>query len=66
MKYIRQIKAWVGEIIEISLLLVALGIVIEVVIGHTLHLFAGVTVLIALNVVLCFSRRKKIFHDKTM
>ena len=66
MKYTKIIKAWVKEIVEISLLLVALGIVTEIAFGHTLHLFAGAIVLIALNIVLCISRRKKIFHDETM
>ena len=64
MKYTRHIKAWVKEIAEISLLLVALGIVIEIAFGHTVHLFAGAAVLIALNIVLSLSRRKKMYHNK--
>ena len=33
MRYLEEIRKWIGEIIEISLLLIALGIVVEILFG---------------------------------
>lgn len=42
MHYFEQIKRWIGEIIEISLLLIALGVVVEILFGSAVPLFGGV------------------------
>jgi len=42
MHYFEQIKKWIGEIIEISLLLIALGVVVEILFGSAVPLFGGV------------------------
>jgi hypothetical protein len=41
MRDFKKIKKWVVEITEISLLLVALGIVIEILFGDAVPLFGG-------------------------
>jgi len=42
MDYFVQVKKWVREITEISLLLVALAVVIEILFGSTVPFFGGV------------------------
>jgi hypothetical protein len=42
MRDFKKIKKWVVEITEISLLLVALGIVIEILFGDAVPLFGGI------------------------
>lgn len=42
MRYFEQIKKWIGEITEISLLLIALGIVVEILFGSTVPVFGGI------------------------
>jgi len=42
MHHFEQIKKWIGEITEISLLLIALGIVVEILFGSTVPLFGGI------------------------
>ncbi|MFC1637030.1 hypothetical protein ACFL5Z_19585 [Planctomycetota bacterium] len=43
MNYFKEIKKWIGEITEISLLLIALGIVVEILFGNTIPFFSGIT-----------------------
>ena len=42
MNALTQVKKWIGEIVEIALLLVALGITIEILFGATVPFFGGV------------------------
>ena len=42
MRYFEQIKKWIGEITEISLLLIALGIVGEILFGSAVPVFGGI------------------------
>ena len=42
MNYFAKVKKWVGEITEISLLLIALGISIEVLFGSQVPVFSGI------------------------
>jgi len=42
MRYFEQIKKWIGEITEIALLLIALGIVGEILFGSALPVFGGI------------------------
>ncbi|MBN2133026.1 MAG: hypothetical protein JW741_26235 [Sedimentisphaerales bacterium] len=42
MQYLQELKKWLGEITEIALLLVALGIVIEILFGQRVAFFGGV------------------------
>jgi len=42
MQYFEQIKKWIGEITEISLLLIALGIVVEILFGSAVPVFGGI------------------------
>lgn len=42
MHFLEQIKKWLGEITEIALLLVALGIVAEILFGRTVPFFGGI------------------------
>ncbi len=50
MRFLEEIKKWLGEITEIALLLVALGIVVEILFGPgffgTLGVVANVTALV--------------------
>jgi len=73
----KKIKKWVAEITEISLLLVALGIVVEILFGDAVPLFGGIMTnlmgllstlgengfigLVALGIVLYLFRRGKVF-----
>ena len=42
MNYFEQIKKWIGEITEITLMLIALGIVIDILFGSTVPFFDGI------------------------
>ena len=42
MNYLDQTKKWIGEITEISLLLVALAVVIEILFGNAVPFLGGV------------------------
>ncbi len=42
MNALTMVKKWIGEIVEIALLLVALGITIEILFGATVPFFGGV------------------------
>jgi len=42
MRILEELKRWLGEITEISLLLIALGIAIEILFGNTVPFFGGV------------------------
>ena len=42
MHFFKQAKKWIGEITEISLLLIALGIVVEILFGSTVPFFGGI------------------------
>ena len=75
MQYFEEIKKWIGEITEISLLLVAFGIVVQILFGSTVPFFGGIISnlmgllnacgengivgLIALGIVLYLFQRKK-------
>lgn len=75
MQFLVELKKWLGEITEISLLLIALGIAIEILFGNTVPFFGGVVAnltallktlgdnglvgLIALGIILFLFYRKK-------
>ena len=75
MQYFKDIKKWIGEIIEVCLLLIALGIVVEILFGSTVPFFGGIIPnltgllntlgdnglvgLIALGIILFLFHRKK-------
>ncbi len=42
MQYLQEIKKWIAEITEIFLLLLALGIVVEILFGQGVPFFGGV------------------------
>jgi hypothetical protein len=42
MQFFKEAKKWIGEITEISLLLIALGIVVEILFGSTVPFFGGI------------------------
>ena len=42
MHYLEEVKKVLGEITEIALLLVALGIVVEILFGQTVPFFSGI------------------------
>jgi len=42
MRYLEEAKRWLGEITEIALLLVALGIVVEILFGPEVLFFGGI------------------------
>ena len=42
MHFLEEVKRWLGEITEIALLLVALGIAIEILFGNTVPFFGGI------------------------
>ena len=48
MQYLQELKKWLGEITEIALLLVALGVVVEILFGKTAFFGGIVTNLTAL------------------
>ncbi len=75
MRVLEETKKWLGEITEIALLLIALGITIEILFGDTVPFFGKVVVnltallstlgenglvgLIALSIILFLFHRKK-------
>ena len=75
MNYFEKVKKWVGEITEISLLLIALGISVEVLFGSKVPVFNGIVTnltglistlgenglvgLIALGIIIFLFQRKK-------
>jgi len=75
MNYLQEVKKWLGEITEILLLLVALGIVVEILFGADVYFFGGIVAnltgllttlgekglvgLIALSIILFLFYRKK-------
>ncbi len=75
MHFLEELKKWLGQITEISLLLVALGIVVEILFGSNVVFFGGVVAnltkllntlgenglvgLIALGIILFLFRRKQ-------
>ena len=75
MRFLEELKRWLGEITEIALLLIALGIAIEILFGSTVPFFGGVVTnltallstlgenglvgLIALGIILFLFHRKK-------
>jgi uncharacterized membrane protein len=80
MHYLQEVKKWLGEITEILLLLVALGVVVEILFGTNVTFFGGVVNnlttligtfgqdglvgLIALGVILYLFQRGKIFSQQ--
>jgi len=42
MRFLEEIKKWLGEITEILLLLIAVGIAVEVLFGNVVPFFGGV------------------------
>ena len=75
MHYLEEIKKWLGEITEIFLLLIALGVVLEILFGQQVSFFGGVVTnlttliksfgenglvgLIALGIILYLFQRRK-------
>jgi len=75
MQFLEQMKKWLGEITEIALLLIALGVAVEILFGSTVPFFPGVVTnltvllgklgdnglvgLIALGIILFLFRRKQ-------
>lgn len=41
MRFLEEVKKWLGEITEIALLLIALGIAVEILFGETVAFFGG-------------------------
>ena len=80
MHYLEEVKKWLGEITEIFLLLVALGVVVEILFGQTVPFFGGVVAnltaligsfgenglvgLIALGIILYLFQRRKVFAQQ--
>ena len=76
MNFFKEIKKWLGEIIEIALLLIAVGIAVEILFGATVPFFGGIVTnlttllgtlgenglvgLIALSIILYLLRRKAV------
>jgi hypothetical protein len=42
MRFLEEIKKWLGEIVEIALLLIAIGIIFEILFGSTVQFFGGI------------------------
>jgi hypothetical protein len=76
MRILEELKRWLGEITEISLLLIALGIAVEILFGNTVPFFGsiitnltallktlgdnGLVGLIALGIILFLFRKKAV------
>lgn len=76
MQFLVELKKWLGEITEISLLLIALGIAVEILFGSAVPFFGGVVAnitmllktlgdnglvgLIALGIILFLFHRKRV------
>lgn len=75
MQYLQEVKRWIAEVTEIALLLLALGIVVEILFGQGVPFFGGVVAnltallktlgdngfvgLVALGVILFLFQKKK-------
>ena len=75
MNFLTELKKWLGEVTEIALLLIALGVAVEILFGATVPFFGGVVAnlttllntlgdnglvgLIALSIILFLFYRKK-------
>ena len=75
MHYFEKIKRWIGEITEIALMLIAFGIVVDILFGNTVPFFGGIITnlmgllnacgengiigLIALSIIVYLFQRKK-------
>ena len=75
MRFLEEVKRWLGEITEIALLLIAFGIAVEILFGKAVPFFGGVVAnltgllatlgenglvgLIALSIILWLFYRKK-------
>jgi len=44
MEFLKEIKKWLGEITEIALLLVALGVLVTILFGQDAPFFSGVSI----------------------
>lgn len=44
MRYLEELKKWLGEITEIALLLIAIGIVVQILFGNVAPFFGGTIV----------------------
>jgi cytochrome bd-type quinol oxidase subunit 1 len=80
MHYLEEVKRWLGEITEIFLLLIALGVVVEILFGKAVPFFSGVVGnltalitslgdsglvgLIALAIILYLFQRRKVFAEQ--
>jgi len=80
MNYFGQVKKWIGEITEISLLLIALGVSVEVLFGSEVPVFSGIVTnltglistlgenglvgLVALGVILFLFQKRKAVEQK--
>lgn len=42
MRFLQELKNWIGEITEIALLLIALGVAAEILFGSTVQWFGGI------------------------
>ncbi len=76
MQFLQELKKWLGEITEIFLLLIAVGITVEILFGSTVPFFGGIVAnltallstlgenglvgLIALSIILYLFYRKKV------
>ena len=75
MHFLEEVKKWLGEVTEILLLLIAVGIAVEILFGKAVPFFGGIVVnltallntlgdnglvgLIALSIILWLFHRKK-------
>jgi hypothetical protein len=80
MHYLEEVKKWLGEITEVFLLLVALGIIAHILFGETVPFFGsvvpnltaliadlgenGLVGLIALAVILYLFQRRRVFAQQ--
>jgi len=76
MHFLEEIKRWLGEITEIALLLIALGVAVEILFGNAVPFFGGIVTnltallkslgdnglvgLVALGIILFLFRRRKV------
>jgi len=81
MHHFEQIKKWIGEITEISLLLIALGIAVEILFGSKVPFFGGIITnltgllntlgenglvgLIALGIILFLFHKRKVVEQRS-
>jgi len=76
MRILEEVKRWLGEITEIALMLIAIGIAVEILFGTTVPFFGGIVTnltallntlgqnglvgLIALSIILYLFNRKRV------